>query len=89
MFCYQILFYFYIEKIIEELDDLEEVRAGGLNVKNVRYAYDTVLISVTKEKLQELLSALNTNCVEKGSKFNVGRGKTEVMELTKKAKILL
>ena len=53
------LFNLYSQKMIEELDDLEGVRVCGVNVTNIRYADDTVLIADTQEKLQELVNALS------------------------------
>ena len=78
------LFNLYSQKMIEELDDLEGVRVGGVNVTNIRYADDTVLIADTQEKLQELVNALKGACEERGMEINVGPGKTEVMGLTKR-----
>ena len=70
--------------MIEELDELEGIRVGGVNVNNIRYADDTVLIADTQEKLQELVSALERACEARGMEINVGPGKTEVMGLTKR-----
>ena len=64
------------------MDDLEGVRVRGINVKNIRCADDMVLIADTEETLQDLVSALNRACAERGMEINVGLGKTEVMELT-------
>ena len=52
-------FNLYSQKIIEELDDLEEVRIGRENMINIRHADDTVLVADTEEKLHELVSASN------------------------------
>ena len=78
------LFNLYSQKMIEELDELEGIRVGGVNVNNIRYADDTVLIADTQEKLQELVSALERACEARGMEINVGPGKTEVMGLTKR-----
>ena len=55
-----------------------------MNINNIRYGDDTVLIEDTQEKLQELVSALKRECEERGMEISVGPGKTEVMGLTKR-----
>ena len=37
---------------MEDLEDLEGVRVGGENINKIRYAYDTVLIAYSEEKIQ-------------------------------------
>ena len=74
----------YSQKAMEEFEDLEGVRVGGVNVNNIRYADDTVLIADSEEKLQELVETLHVACLARGLHINLGRGKTEVMGLTKR-----
>ena len=56
MFCHQIWFNLYNRRSIEELGDLEGMRVGRINVNNIGYANDTVLIAGGEEKLQELVT---------------------------------
>ena len=65
--------------MMEEVDDMEGVKVGGINVNNIRYADDRVLILDTEEKVRELVSTLNRICMERGMEINVGPGKTEMM----------
>ena len=39
------------QKVIEDLEDLEGVRIGAVNINNIKYADDTVLVADTEEKL--------------------------------------
>ena len=73
---------------MEELEDLERMRVEGENVNNIRYADDTVLIADSEEKLQELVETLHGACAAMGLQINLGRGKTEVMGITKRAQDL-
>ena len=52
-------------------------------MNNNRCADDTVLTVDTKEKLQELVSALNRICMQRGMEVNFGPAKTDVLRLTK------
>ena len=44
------LYNLYSQLVIEQLEDLEEVRVGGVNVNNIRYADDVVVLIVNAEK---------------------------------------
>ena len=76
------LFSLYSQAVMDELVDMEGIRIGGININNIRYADDTVLIADTEEKLQRLVDSLNEGCERYGLKINIG--KTEVMGLTKR-----
>ena len=45
----------YIEMILQELEDMKGFIIAGLNINNLRYAGDTVLISKSEKELQDLL----------------------------------
>ena len=49
------LFNLYSEIILREVEGLQGFVIGGHNMNNLRYADDTVLISESEDKLQELL----------------------------------
>ena len=67
---------------MDEMADLEGIKVGGMNINNIRYADDTVLIADTEEKLQRLVDRLDVECRGVGLKINIG--KTEVMGVTKR-----
>ena len=66
--------------MIEEVDDLDGVKVGGINRNCMRFAGGTVHISGTEEKVQELVTALNRPCVERGMKIKNRPGNTEVSD---------
>eukprot|EP00795_Rhopilema_esculentum_P010625 gene10625-biopygen13131 len=61
------LFNLYSELILRELDGMQGFIIGGHNMNNLRYADDTVLISESAEKLQELLDRVVEESRKKGS----------------------
>ena len=76
------LFSLYSQAVIDKMADMEGIKVGGMNINNIRYADDTVIIADTEEKLQSLLDRLNVECRAMGLKINIG--KTEVMGVTKR-----
>ena len=46
--------------IMREINDLEGVGVGGVNINNLRYAYDIVLIADSQEKLEMILNRVVT-----------------------------
>ena len=76
------LFSIYSQAVMDELEDLEGIRIGGVNINNIRYADDTVLFADTEEKLLMLVDGLNEGCSRYGMKINIE--KTEVMGVTKR-----
>ena len=76
------LFLLYSQAVIEEQDNMDGVGFGGVNINNIRYADDTVLMADTEEKLQMLVDELNKGCGEYGLKVNIGM--TEVLGVTKR-----
>ena len=53
------LFNLYSEVIMRDLTELEGIKFGGRNLNDIRYADDTALIADSKEKLQNLMHALD------------------------------
>ena len=46
----------YREIILRNIEDLEGVRVGGINVNNFGYADDAVLLADSEEKVLEILN---------------------------------
>lgn len=76
-----ILFSYYGEIILRSIQDHEGIKIGGVNINNVRYADDTVLIADTTDKLQNLVNIVNETSELYGLKIN--KKKTETMVITK------
>ena len=57
------------------------VSVNGVNLNNIRYADDTVLVATTEKDLQSLLDVVN----EKGQKFKMGMNvrKTKVLVISR------
>lgn len=70
------LFNLYTEMIFRAIDDMDGVKIGGLNINNLRYADDTVLIAETPEQLQEIVNKVNEEGKLYGMKINAEKTKT-------------
>ena len=72
------VFNLYVEYIIQNAG-LDEAQAGikiaGRNMKNLRYADDTVLKAVNEEELKSLLMKVKEESEKAGLKFNVQKTK--------------
>ena len=77
------LFSLYSQVVMDQLEDAEGIKVGG---NNIRYAYDTVLISDKEEKLQRLVDELSEECRSYG--LSVNTTKTKVLGLTKRRELL-
>ena len=75
-------FNLYAEVIIREIMEEDGIKIAGKNINNIRYAYDTVLIADSEEKLQNLLQRVNEESELKGIKINIK--KTKVMVVSKR-----
>ena len=56
------LFSLYSEVILRSIDKLEGVKVGGVNIYNIRFADDTVLIAKSEKNLQKLFDAVQKQC---------------------------
>ncbi|GFO06202.1 retrovirus-related pol polyprotein from type-1 retrotransposable element r2 [Plakobranchus ocellatus] len=74
------LFSLYSEIIMQNLENHPGIKVGGLNINNLRYADDTVLIAENKEDLQKLLDIVEEESRKKGLELN--SKKTEVMVIS-------
>ena len=72
------LFNLYADYIIQNAG-LDEAQAGikiaGRNMKNLRYADDTVLKAVNEEELKSLLMKVKEESEKAGLKFNIQKNK--------------
>jgi len=76
------LFNLYSEIILKEIKNMPGVKVGGININNLRYADDTVLIAETETDLQNILKKVVTESEKKGLQINIK--KTECMVISKK-----
>ena len=76
------LFNLYSETIFRKLEDIPGFNINGVNLNNLRYADDTVLIAESQKQLQRLLDTVVKESEKMGLSLNVK--KTECMVVSKK-----
>ena len=79
------LFALYGENIMKAMEDMDGVKVGGVNINNLRYVDDALVIAESLEQLQALMNVLNEESVERGLNINIK--KTESMLVTKKREV--
>ena len=52
------LFSLYFEVILRAADKLKGVKIGGVNIKNIKFADDTVLLAESEKNLKKVLDAV-------------------------------
>ena len=73
------LFNLYTEKIFREVEDMNGVNIGGVNINNLRYADDIVLLAEGPMDLQALLTAVNEKNKPYGMEMNIIKTKSVVV----------
>ena len=73
------LFNLYTEKIFRQIEDCKGVTIGGLNINNLRYADDIVLLADTMKDLQAILNKVNDNGKVYSMKINAHKTKLMVI----------
>ena len=81
------LFNLYSEFIIQEATEgVEGIRLGGVNITNLRYADDAVLVADKRKKMQKMIDRLNKTCKAYGMEINVKKTKVMIINGTAKPK---
>ena len=75
------MFNLYSEIILRGINDFEGIKVNGVNINNIHYADDTVLISTSPRELQKMLNELEKISEQYGMSINVN--KTERLVVTK------
>ena len=82
-----ILFNLYSEFMIAEaLEHEDGIKFNGINVTNLRYADDAVLVANSRKKLQKMLDKLNIACKIYGMALNVKKTKVMIVSNSKQEK---
>ncbi|GFR76350.1 retrovirus-related Pol polyprotein LINE-1 [Elysia marginata] len=76
------MFNLYSEVILRNITDMEDVKVGGRNITNLRYADDSIFLANSQENLQALLSVVTYESESMGLQLNAR--KTECMVVSKK-----
>ena len=77
------LFNLYTEKIFREVEDMKGVNIGGVNINNLRYTDDTVLLAREPMFLQALLTAVNEKAKPYCMEMNIIKTKSMVISRKK------
>ena len=70
------LFNIYTEFIFRQSNDLPGITIHGLNINNLRYADDTALIADDNDKLQDIVTKVQTESSKAGLEMNIKKTKT-------------
>src|SRR6267154_845199 len=82
---YPLLFNLYSEFMIKEaMLGVEGVAFGGVNVADLRYADDAVLVPDGRKKMQKMMNRLSEACKAYGMEINIEKTKVMKMNKTKK-----
>jgi hypothetical protein len=65
--------------IREAMEDVDGISFNGINITDLRYADDTVLVADGRKKLQKMIDKLNETCKAYGMKINVYKTKVMIM----------
>ncbi|GFR96135.1 endonuclease-reverse transcriptase [Elysia marginata] len=76
-------FNIYSEMILRNIYDLKRIRIGGVNINNLRYADDTVLLAESENELQAIIHVVTDASMEMGLDLNAK--KTECMTTSSNA----
>ncbi|GFN73579.1 endonuclease-reverse transcriptase [Plakobranchus ocellatus] len=73
------------EMILRNIEQHEGVKVGGININNLRYANDIVLIADSEEKLKGILTTVTIESENKGLQLNAE--KIECMVISKQSDV--
>ena len=71
--------------INEAMENVEGIKFNGVNITDLRYADDAVLVADKRKKMQ-MIDSLNTTCEAYGMEINVKKTKVMIMTGTVKPK---
>src|SRR5437867_8321975 len=81
------LFNLYSEFMIKEaMENVEAIKFNGINITNLRYADDAVLMAAKRKKMQKMIDRLNKTCKAYGMEINIKKTKVMIINGTAKLK---
>src|SRR2546425_5833555 len=72
--------------IKEAMENVEGIKFNGVNITDLRYADDAVLVADKREKMQKMIDRLSATCKAYGMEINVKKIKVMIMNGTAKPK---
>ncbi|GFS00673.1 retrovirus-related Pol polyprotein from type-1 retrotransposable element R2, partial [Elysia marginata] len=70
------IFNLYTEYIFRTIDNIPGLTVGGININNLRYADDTVMLTKNEEDLQKLVNIVKEESEKCGLFINIRKTKT-------------
>ena len=67
----------------EAMDDMEGITFNGINITDIRYADDAVIMLDKRKKLQRMIDRLNETCKEYGMEINIKKTKVMINQTMK------
>src|SRR3989442_2834617 len=65
--------------IKETMENVEGIKFNGINITDLRYADDAVLVADKRKKMQKMIDRLNKTCKKYGMEVNIKNKKVMVM----------
>ena len=59
----------------EAMEDMEGIKFNGINITDLRYADDAVLVADKRKKMQKMVDSLNDTYREYGMEINIKKTK--------------
>src|SRR3989442_14319734 len=82
-----ILFNLYSEYMIKEaMENVEGIKFNEINITDLRYAGDAVLVADKRKNMQKMIDRLNKTCKAYGMEINVKKTKVMIINGTEKPK---
>src|SRR5437899_3732975 len=72
--------------IKEALENQEDIKFNGVNITDLKYADDAVLVADKRKNMQKMVDRLNKACKAYGMDINVKQTKVMIMNKTEKQK---
>src|SRR6267154_5867147 len=68
------------------MKNMKGIKFNGINITDLRYADDAVLVAGKRKKMQKVIDSLNKTCKAYGMEINAKKTKVVIMNKTEKPK---
>ena len=68
----------------EAMEGMEGIKFNGINITDLGYADDAVLVADKQKKIQKMVDSLNDTCISYGMEINVKKTKVMIMGIIEK-----
>ena len=70
------------------MENVEGIKFNGINITDVRYADDAVLVADKRKKMQKMVDGLNAACKAYGMEINVKNTNVMIKIQTENSKVM-